>query len=490
MWLIRRTTLTLASPARYGDILDVRTWIADFRRVRSQREYEVRAGDRLVARASTDWVFVDRAHGPPAPHPGRMGATLRCPTGRRQRSASRFPRAEPPPSATTLAAPRRAARARRAPARQQRQLRRRTSSRPRSTRRAPPAGRSPRRSPPAAASAPSATISSISTPRSTASASRSRPGRSRSTADSVERHTHLHRGDADRPLLHARSRYQWIERATTPTPMPAALRAALARALICGGSRLPVSSRAMNAPRRTRKVAIGRQRVGGDAPVVVQSMCATKTRDIDATVAQVRAAAPPPAPASCASPSTTRRRSRRCKEIRAPDRRRDARRSICRRTTASRPRSAPYVDKIRYNPGHLHHVERDKSIARQGRAGWPTSRATTTARSASASTAARSRPSSSSATPATSSRRIVQSALYHCDLMERARLRSLRRVAQGLRSRQGGRRQLALRRGAARRAAPPRRHRGRHAAGGHHQEPPRLREAARRAASATRSASR
>jgi (E)-4-hydroxy-3-methylbut-2-enyl-diphosphate synthase len=43
----------------------------------------------------------------------------------------------------------------------------------------------------------------------------------------------------------------------------------------------------MNVSRRTRKVAIGRQTVGGDAPVVVQSMCATKTRDIDATVAQV-----------------------------------------------------------------------------------------------------------------------------------------------------------------------------------------------------------
>ena len=65
MWIIRRTTLTLAAPARYGDRLDVRTWIADFRRVRSQREYEVRSGERLVARASTDWVYVDRARGRP-----------------------------------------------------------------------------------------------------------------------------------------------------------------------------------------------------------------------------------------------------------------------------------------------------------------------------------------------------------------------------------------------------------------------------------------
>ena len=43
----------------------------------------------------------------------------------------------------------------------------------------------------------------------------------------------------------------------------------------------------MSVARRTRKVAIGRQSVGGDSPVVVQSMCATKTRDIDATVTQI-----------------------------------------------------------------------------------------------------------------------------------------------------------------------------------------------------------
>jgi acyl-CoA thioester hydrolase len=63
MWLIRRTTLSLASPARYGDVLTVRTWISDFRRVRSQREYTVHADDRLVALASSDWVFVERSTG-------------------------------------------------------------------------------------------------------------------------------------------------------------------------------------------------------------------------------------------------------------------------------------------------------------------------------------------------------------------------------------------------------------------------------------------
>src|SRR5258706_5815515 len=37
----------------------------------------------------------------------------------------------------------------------------------------------------------------------------------------------------------------------------------------------------------TRVVRIGKVQIGGDAPIAVQSMCATKTVDIDATVAQV-----------------------------------------------------------------------------------------------------------------------------------------------------------------------------------------------------------
>lgn len=39
--------------------------------------------------------------------------------------------------------------------------------------------------------------------------------------------------------------------------------------------------------RRTRKVVIGGVSVGGDAPVVVQSMCDTDTRDVATTVAQI-----------------------------------------------------------------------------------------------------------------------------------------------------------------------------------------------------------
>ena len=39
----------------------------------------------------------------------------------------------------------------------------------------------------------------------------------------------------------------------------------------------------------TRSVRIGKIDVGGGAPIVVQSMCATKTTDIDATVSDIGA---------------------------------------------------------------------------------------------------------------------------------------------------------------------------------------------------------
>ena len=76
LWLVRRTALTRLAPARYGDEIEATTWVADFRRVRSRRDYEVRAGDRLLARASTDWVYVDRVSSRPRRVPHEMQAVF------------------------------------------------------------------------------------------------------------------------------------------------------------------------------------------------------------------------------------------------------------------------------------------------------------------------------------------------------------------------------------------------------------------------------
>ncbi len=76
LWLTRQTEIEYLSPLRYGDSVMVRTWVADFRRVTSRREYELyrlTVGDSSctepVARAYTEWAFIDRHSGRPAPIP-------------------------------------------------------------------------------------------------------------------------------------------------------------------------------------------------------------------------------------------------------------------------------------------------------------------------------------------------------------------------------------------------------------------------------------
>ncbi len=172
----------------------------------------------------------------------------------------------------------------------------------------------------------------------------------------------------------------------------------------------------MNVSRRTRKVAIGRQTVGGDAPVIVQSMCATKTRDIDATVAQVHQLAR-------AGAGVVRIAVDNEKEVAALKQIRAQTDGVTLsvdlqenyRVAAS---VAPWVDKIRYNPGHLHHIERSKSI--EDKVGWLARIARDNG------CAVRIGVNCGSVAPEFLERHpgnqldaIVQSALYHCDLMER-----------------------------------------------------------------------
>ena len=100
LWVIRRTIVDYLAPAGYRDLLEVRTWVSDLRRVRSQRQYEVRrAGTAaLLARGSTDWVYVDLARGGvPARPPDEMLQRLMPDVGARPRPARAA--VEPPPHA-------------------------------------------------------------------------------------------------------------------------------------------------------------------------------------------------------------------------------------------------------------------------------------------------------------------------------------------------------------------------------------------------------
>jgi (E)-4-hydroxy-3-methylbut-2-enyl-diphosphate synthase len=107
----------------------------------------------------------------------------------------------------------------------------------------------------------------------------------------------------------------------------------------------------------TRPVRIGTATIGADYPIAVQSMTATRTRDIDATAAQINAL-------NEAGADVVRV---------AVDNSHDAAAlaEIRRQTSANLAVDlqenyrlaelvAPQVDKLRYNPGHLYHHEREK----------------------------------------------------------------------------------------------------------------------------------
>lgn len=74
LWLVRETEVEYLAPLRYGQEVEVRTWVADFRRVRSRRAYELREPrwGILVARATTDWVFLDMDTNHPVEIPPEM----------------------------------------------------------------------------------------------------------------------------------------------------------------------------------------------------------------------------------------------------------------------------------------------------------------------------------------------------------------------------------------------------------------------------------
>ena len=64
VWVIRRSTIERRGPIRAGDRIELTTWVADFRRVRSRREYVARAPDgATLVEAHTDWVYLDRTAG-------------------------------------------------------------------------------------------------------------------------------------------------------------------------------------------------------------------------------------------------------------------------------------------------------------------------------------------------------------------------------------------------------------------------------------------
>ncbi|MGO9264720.1 MAG: flavodoxin-dependent (E)-4-hydroxy-3-methylbut-2-enyl-diphosphate synthase, partial [Candidatus Binataceae bacterium] len=105
-----------------------------------------------------------------------------------------------------------------------------------------------------------------------------------------------------------------------------------------------------------RLVKIGAVSIGGGHPIVVQSMCATKTADVEATAAQVNQLAAAGAGVVRIAVDTAGD----CRALAEIRRRTQANLSVdLQENYRLAADVVPWVDKIRYNPGHLYHYQRD-----------------------------------------------------------------------------------------------------------------------------------
>jgi (E)-4-hydroxy-3-methylbut-2-enyl-diphosphate synthase len=167
--------------------------------------------------------------------------------------------------------------------------------------------------------------------------------------------------------------------------------------------------------RSTRQVQIGNLTVGGGAAVVVQSMCATRTVDVDQTVAQTHQLAKAGAGIVRIALDSEKEVTA-LKEIRAQTD--GVVLSVdLQENYKIADKVAPFVDKIRYNPGHLHHIEKSKTIEQKVK--WLVDVAKHH------SLAIRIGVNCGSVAPAFLAKypddqlkAIVESAAYHCDLMD------------------------------------------------------------------------
>ncbi len=107
----------------------------------------------------------------------------------------------------------------------------------------------------------------------------------------------------------------------------------------------------------TRRVRIGSIEIGDNQPIAVQSMTATRTQDIDATVAQIQSLIEAGADVIRVA-IDSQKDAEALMEIR--------RQVTCNLSVDLQENYrlaeviAPHVEKLRYNPGHLYHHEREK----------------------------------------------------------------------------------------------------------------------------------
>ena len=111
--------------------------------------------------------------------------------------------------------------------------------------------------------------------------------------------------------------------------------------------------------RKSRTIRIRDLALGGSAPIAIQSMAATRTRDLPATLRQIRLLEQAGADLIRIAVDSKEDVAA-LAELRKQT---DARLSVdLQESYRLAELVAPHVDKLRYNPGHLHHHEKGKSV--------------------------------------------------------------------------------------------------------------------------------
>lgn len=111
--------------------------------------------------------------------------------------------------------------------------------------------------------------------------------------------------------------------------------------------------------RSTRQIKIGSLTIGGDSPIAVQSMTATRTQDLQATGRQIEIL-------EKAGADVIRIAVDSKEDVEALRKLRENTKAVLsvdlQENYLLAPEVAPLVDKIRYNPGHLWHLQKEKPI--------------------------------------------------------------------------------------------------------------------------------
>lgn len=98
-WIPRITAIEYFRPIRYGETIEVKTWVDGVRRVQSRRRYEFyqEGMDEPAAAGYTDWVFVNIETGAPVTIPDEIMNAF-YPEGLPEKPMARMPFPQAPPA--------------------------------------------------------------------------------------------------------------------------------------------------------------------------------------------------------------------------------------------------------------------------------------------------------------------------------------------------------------------------------------------------------